>query len=242
MQPEKIDRTDTAGLLRVSELARQAGVSLPTIHFYVKEGLIAPALKTARNMAYYSPQCIEDIRMIKELQARQYLPLSIIKLLIKARQEGQGQEHVAEMQHLFTDLFFVDKAQSSVSLTLEEMIRESGLLEPDIKTLLRYGLLEPHDNQFDDLDLQVARTVKKLLELGLEIDDLSIYTRFVESTRMEFELMHEKIHRLHSKGDVKLLELGNCLSALKKSITKKVLRGLALEAHSDRPNGGSDDS
>ena len=40
-------------LLRIGELAKEAGVSLTTVKFYAKEGLIRPARKTGRNMAYY---------------------------------------------------------------------------------------------------------------------------------------------------------------------------------------------
>ena len=48
-------------LLRIGELAKEAGVSLTTVKFYAKEGLIRPARKTGRNMAYYDRACVTPL-------------------------------------------------------------------------------------------------------------------------------------------------------------------------------------
>jgi DNA-binding transcriptional MerR regulator len=62
------------GLMRISEVAKATGVSITTIHYYTREGLLLPSIKTAHNMAYCSQDCVEDIRIIKELQAKRFLP------------------------------------------------------------------------------------------------------------------------------------------------------------------------
>ena len=49
------NREQTEGLLKIGALARAAGVSVSTVKFYAKEGLIRAAVKTGRNMAYYDP-------------------------------------------------------------------------------------------------------------------------------------------------------------------------------------------
>ena len=66
-------------LLRIGELAKEAGVSLTTVKFYAKEGLIRPARKTGRNMAYYDRACVNTIGTIRRLQRERYYPLSVIK-------------------------------------------------------------------------------------------------------------------------------------------------------------------
>ena len=48
-------KEQTAGLMKAGELAKAAGVSVSTVKFYAKEGLIRASLKTGRNMAYYDP-------------------------------------------------------------------------------------------------------------------------------------------------------------------------------------------
>ena len=41
-------------MLKISQLAQRAGVSIPTVKHYVREGLLPRPMKTSRNMAYYS--------------------------------------------------------------------------------------------------------------------------------------------------------------------------------------------
>ncbi|HIR07906.1 MAG TPA: MerR family transcriptional regulator, partial [Candidatus Pullichristensenella stercoripullorum] len=59
-------------------------MSVTTVKFYVKEGLIRPARKTGRNMAYYDRSCISAIALIRKLQRERYYPLSVIKRLMEA--------------------------------------------------------------------------------------------------------------------------------------------------------------
>jgi len=66
------------GLLKIGELAKAAGVSVPTVKFYIKEGLIRPVCKTRRNMAYYDPAGVTAIGMIRMLQRERFYPLSVI--------------------------------------------------------------------------------------------------------------------------------------------------------------------
>lgn len=68
----------TAPLLRISELARRARVSVPTVKHYVRQGLIVATRKTGRTMAWYDPALVGRIRAIKELQHTRYLPLDVI--------------------------------------------------------------------------------------------------------------------------------------------------------------------
>jgi DNA-binding transcriptional MerR regulator len=65
-------------LLRIGELARRSGVPMATLKFYLREGLIAPAKKTGRTMAWYEPAVVDRLRAIKELQ-EQHLPLDVIR-------------------------------------------------------------------------------------------------------------------------------------------------------------------
>ncbi|MEN8244517.1 MAG: pyridoxal-phosphate dependent enzyme [Thermodesulfobacteriota bacterium] len=79
--------------LKISQLARRAGVSIPTVKHYVREGLLPRPKKTSRNMAYYSEANINRIRLIKKLQKEKYLPLDVIKRLMdtgKALDEEPG--------------------------------------------------------------------------------------------------------------------------------------------------------
>jgi DNA-binding transcriptional MerR regulator len=74
--------TATAGRLKMSELAERSGVSAGTIKHYLREGLLGSeddVLRTSRNMAYYPPEFVERIRLIKRLQEERFMPLRVIR-------------------------------------------------------------------------------------------------------------------------------------------------------------------
>ena len=70
------------GLLKMAELAEQSGVSAGTIKHYLREGLLPEPVRTSRNMAYYPPEFVERIRLIKRLQEDRFMPLRLIKGVI----------------------------------------------------------------------------------------------------------------------------------------------------------------
>jgi DNA-binding transcriptional MerR regulator len=74
--------TSTNGMLKMSELAERSGVSAATIKHYLREGLLGSdrdVLRTSRNMAYYPPEFVERIRLIKRLQEERFMPLRVIR-------------------------------------------------------------------------------------------------------------------------------------------------------------------
>ena len=77
------------GLLRMRELAAASGVPAPTIKHYLREGLLPEPVKTSRNMAYYPPEFVERIKLIKQLQEERYLPLKAIKEVLDSQERSR---------------------------------------------------------------------------------------------------------------------------------------------------------
>jgi DNA-binding transcriptional MerR regulator len=225
------------GLLRISEIARAAGVSLPTLHYYLREGLLAPSARTARNMAYYSPDCVDDIHLIKELQSKRFLPLSVIKLVLRARQAGQDIDHVGEMRSFLDDIFHPVGPGGPQRLTFQELIAVSGLNASQLETLESFGLLQPagtpEDKSYDDIDVRVAQIVKEVGEYGLEPADMSVYQPYIEAIRLEAAALHAKMHATRGTENVPINRVINSLNSLKTFLAKKIYRQLALETHTD---------
>lgn len=73
-------------LLKISQLAQRAGVSIPTVKHYVRQGLLPRPMKTSRNMAYYREEDIARIRLVKKMQKERFLPLEVIKRLLDTGQ------------------------------------------------------------------------------------------------------------------------------------------------------------
>lgn len=66
---------------RMAEVMQLTGASREAVRFYINAGLLPEPHRTARNMAWYSQQHIEIIKLVRVLQEEQFLPLKAIKAL-----------------------------------------------------------------------------------------------------------------------------------------------------------------
>ncbi|AVT35935.1 MerR family transcriptional regulator [Plantactinospora sp. BB1] len=69
-------------MLRIGEVAAQAGVSPRTVDFYTSLDLIAPAARSGGNYRLYHPEVIERIATIRALEA-QGVPLQEIAAALR---------------------------------------------------------------------------------------------------------------------------------------------------------------
>ncbi len=166
-------------LLRIGELAKEAGVSLTTVKFYAKEGLIRPARKTGRNMAYYDRACVSTIGTIRRLQRERYYPLSVIKRLMESAPVEQVDLDLLDAIHKS------DAPDPGERVPLNEAARRSGLTAKQIALLTDSGALVPvregRKKLFTADDLGVMALAKRRLDAGIPIEQtvrsFSIYEK-----------------------------------------------------------------
>jgi DNA-binding transcriptional MerR regulator len=84
---EPVTVTNTQPGLRVAQLAELVGVSPDTIRYYEREGLLAPAPRTAAGYRQYPPEVVERVRFIQGCQ-RLGLRLREIAELLAVRDTG----------------------------------------------------------------------------------------------------------------------------------------------------------
>jgi DNA-binding transcriptional MerR regulator len=80
-------------MLKMSELAERSGVSAGTIKHYLREGLLGSeqeVIRTSRNMAYYPPEFVDRIQLIKRLQEERFMPLRVIREVIASDPDRAG--------------------------------------------------------------------------------------------------------------------------------------------------------
>lgn len=65
--------------MRIKELSVRAGITRYAIHYYLKEGLLPPPLKTSRTMSLYSEAHLECLRFIRELREEQGMPIAAVR-------------------------------------------------------------------------------------------------------------------------------------------------------------------
>ncbi len=176
--------SDERELLKISELARRAGVGRGTIQHYLREGLLPRPVKTHRNMAYYDASSVERIKAIKELQTHRYMPLSVIrKFLGSGGQHGAAARNLMEIQQ--AALASLTPSTPRPALNAEGAAKAFGLGRKVINELHRLGLVTFHresgEEVLRDADLDVLAAVANLdragfrESAGFKTSDLLIY-------------------------------------------------------------------
>ncbi|QFZ20704.1 MerR family transcriptional regulator [Saccharothrix syringae] len=75
--------------MRIAELSRRSGVSVPTIKFYLREGLLAPGDVTGRNQASYDEAHERRLRLVRALVEVGGLSLAAVREVLAAA-DGDG--------------------------------------------------------------------------------------------------------------------------------------------------------
>jgi len=164
--------------IRIDELARRAGLTVDTIRFYQREGLLPPAARAGRSKVYGQDH-LTRLAQIRDLQTRRF-SLAAIKALLESDRPG------------LVDGIFSGEGSP---YTLEDLVEQSGGSEELATRLRAAGLLrDPAEfgrDAYDATDLEVLRAVVELERLGLPDDVLvelaSIYVQGVE--RMQLEVL-----------------------------------------------------
>jgi DNA-binding transcriptional MerR regulator len=203
-----------APALKISELAEAAGVPVATVRHYLREGLLPEGRKTSRNMAYYPPELVERIRLIKLLQEERFMPLRVIRELLE-REGGDLDRVRAELA----------EADRGLEVALE---RERGrppagagsarLSVPAdaLERLAALGILSPAEEGYSPSDVRIVEAISRFRaggydeRIGFTVHDAA---RFLEPlralARREVELLSEKVvGRIEPERAAELIEAG----------------------------------
>lgn len=223
---------DDNTLMKISELAEAGGVTKQTIHFYLREGLLSPPVQSSKNMAYYDARHLKEICLIKELQQQRYLPLAIIKTILTEHRFG-GDLHLPDHIDMMEGAFLEAKNEKDErNRTLCELLEETGLSEQVIVIMEGGGLLtpkiSPEGKSFDGYDTALAAALGRLLDMGMEPDDLRIYADMLEINRTEIQVVHDRIiHRREGHPDLK--DVNSAIGNVRSLLAAKVIRELFVE-------------
>ena len=70
--------------MRISELSVESGASVPTIKYYLREGLLPPGTLSAPNQAEYGPEHVRRLRLIRTLAVLGDMPIATIRDVLEA--------------------------------------------------------------------------------------------------------------------------------------------------------------
>jgi len=199
-----------AANLKIGEVSRRTGVSVPTIHYYMREGVLPrPPRKTSHNMAYYDEAFVARIGLVRRLQKEQRLPLSVIRSLLSDGAAENDEAVVALVELRAKGLLPRDLGGEEPDIGRAELIERSGIEPADLDELEKMATISPSgrgkSRRYSAQDATIVGTVAKIRTLGLSSDafpasDLSLYQRMIsELVGEEAQLFARRIRGHESR-------------------------------------------
>ncbi len=159
--------------MKIRDLVQRTRVSKETVHYYIREGLLPKPRKRGRNIAEYDDHHAERIRLIKELQDRYFLPLAVIKNIIKNRKKSpEGQSFLSLRSEYFRP---VDHLLPHEIEGEEDFRKETGLGRGWLVKMEEWGIINPEIRQgkkvYSQDDITLGKLVVQMDEIGLGVRD-----------------------------------------------------------------------
>jgi DNA-binding transcriptional MerR regulator len=180
------------GLLKMRELSDASGVSAGTIKHYLREGLLPEPVRTSRNMAYYPPDFVDRIRLIKQLQEERFMPLKMIKGVLD--KDPERARRLVELEDRVLERALAAESSRRVSAT--ELRRRYEVPKEVLERLAELGVLSPSSRGYSASDVRIVEAITRFRaggydeRIGFTVYDTLRYKRALD------ELVKEEVHVL----------------------------------------------
>jgi len=161
--------------MRVAELSRRSGVPLPTIKFYLREGLLPPGERTSPNQAAYGEHHLHRLLLIRALIDLAQVPVAQVRAVLAALDSDDSLHSKIGAAHRAATparrLTATDADRAAAAEEVRALIDRRGWrVGPDapaittlVDTIAAMRSLG-HDRQLDYLDAY-AEAVERIAEL-----------------------------------------------------------------------------
>ena len=179
------------GLLRMRDLASRSGVSAGTIKHYLREGLLPEPVRTSRNMAYYPPDFVERIQLIKQLQQERFMPLKAIKRVL-----DEDPERTRALVELEDRVIERAAAGDETRVSAAELRRRYDVPKEVLDRLAELEVLSPSSRGYTPTDVKIVEAIARFRaggydeRIGFTVYDTLRYKRALE------ELVKEEVEVL----------------------------------------------
>jgi DNA-binding transcriptional MerR regulator len=159
--------------LKIRELVERTGVSRETVHYYIREGLLPRPRKRGRNIANYDDSYVERIRMIKELQDNYFLPLAVIKNILRYRKKSAEEQSFLSLRREYFRP--VDQLLPSEIVGEEAFRKATGLGRKWLVKMEEWGIISPEtrdgEKVYSQDDITLGKLVVQMDEIGIGVKD-----------------------------------------------------------------------
>jgi DNA-binding transcriptional MerR regulator len=209
--PSESEHAAGNGLLRMKELAQASGVPAGTIKHYLREGLLPEPVKTSRNMAYYSPDFVERIQLIKRLQEERFMPLRAIRSVL-----DDGPERARALLELEDRILERALAGEQTRTSPAEARERYGVPKEVLDRLEQIGVLSPNSRGYSPSDVKIIEAISRFRaggydeEIGFTVYDTLRYKRALEEVvKEEVDVVMERLAgKIPTERVVEMLEAG----------------------------------
>jgi len=199
------------GLLKMKELAEASGVSAGTIKHYLREGLLPEPVKTSRNMAYYPPEFVERIKLIRQLQAERFMPLKHIKSVL-----DDDPERARAMVELEDRILERALAGEQTRVSAAELRKRYHLPEEVLDRLAELEVLTPNSRGYSQRDVEIVEAISRFRaggyeeSIGFTVYDTLRYKRALEElVKEEVQVLMDRLAgEMETNRAVELIEAG----------------------------------
>jgi DNA-binding transcriptional MerR regulator len=202
---------ENGDLLRMGELAEASGVPAPTIKHYLREGLLPEPVKTSRNMAYYPPEFVDRIKLIKQLQEERYMPLKAIKSVLD--DDPERARALVELEDRILDRALAEeRARTSATEARERY----GVPKEVLDRLEQLEVLSPNSRGYSPSDVKIIEAISRFRAGGYDeaigftvYDTLRYKSAIEELVRQEVDVVMERLAgEVPPERVVEMLEAG----------------------------------
>jgi DNA-binding transcriptional MerR regulator len=155
------------GMLKMSELAERSGVSAGTIKHYLREGLLAgdgTIVRTSRNMAWYAPELVDRVKIIKRLQEERFMPLKLIRGVIES--DPERMRALIELEDRILE--HAAAAQEGERMSAAEARRRFDLPSNVLQRLAELEVLSPTSRGYDADDVAIMKAISRFRAGGYD--------------------------------------------------------------------------
>jgi DNA-binding transcriptional MerR regulator len=179
----------------MGELAEASGVPAPTIKHYLREGLLPEPVKTSRNMAYYPPEFVDRIRLIKQLQEERFMPLRAIKSVLDGDPE-QVRALVEVEDRILERALAGERKRTSAA----EVRDRYGVPKAVLDRLAEIEVLSPNSRGYSPSDVRIIEAISRFRAGGYDekigftvYDTLRYKSALSDLVRQEVEVVMERL-------------------------------------------------
>jgi DNA-binding transcriptional MerR regulator len=183
------------GLLKMRDLAAASGVSAGTIKHYLREGLLPEPVKTSRNMAWYPPEFVERIRLIKQLQEERFMPLKVIREMLDG--DPERARALVELEDRMIQRALEGEGKR---ISAAELRRRYDIPKEVLDRLAELGVLSPSGRGYSQSDVKIVEAISRFRaggydeRIGFTVYDTLRYKRALEDlVKEEVQVLMERL-------------------------------------------------